>query len=136
MEVQFTVNLVELRHAVRRLLARLPDESAAGDDSIVFHASGNSLEIVAGGTSEVLGAAVVHPGKARIPHHVFRTIARSLQFHGGRSVAIVVSPAVLKINRTEYRHPSISIPNPARGQAFVGVRGFKSAMRDEEKPAE
>jgi hypothetical protein len=84
MEVQFTVNLVELKRAVRRLLTRLPDQSAAGDDSIVFHASRNSLEIVAGGTSEVLGAAVVHPGKARVPHHVFRSIARSLQFHGGR----------------------------------------------------
>jgi len=116
MEVQFTVNLVELKRAVRRLLTRLPDQSAAGDDSIVFHASRNSLEIVAGGTSEVLGAAVVHPGKARVPHHVFRSIARSLQFHGGRAIAIVVSPTVLKINRTEYRHPSISILSPVRGR--------------------
>jgi hypothetical protein len=55
MEVQFTVNLVELKRAVRRLLTRLPDESEAGDDSIVFSASGNDLEIVVGRTSEVLG---------------------------------------------------------------------------------
>jgi len=125
MEIQFTVNLVELKRAVRRLLARLPDESAAGDDSIVFGASGNSLEIVVGGTSEVLRAAIVHPGKARVPHHVFRTIARSLRFHRGRAIAIVVSPAVFKINRTGYRHPGISILSPVRGQAFIGVKPAK-----------
>jgi hypothetical protein len=110
MEVQFTVNLIESvsdeRHA-------LPDESEAGDDSIVFSASGNNLEIVLGRTSEVLGAAVVHPGKARVPHRVFRGIARSLQFHRGRAIAIVLSPTMMKINRTEYRHPSISIWSPA-----------------------
>ena len=41
MEVQFTVNLVELKRAVRRLLVRWPDESEAGDAFIVFKTSGN-----------------------------------------------------------------------------------------------
>src|SRR6516165_2022164 len=40
------------------------------------------------------------------------------------AIAIVVSPAVLKINRTEYRHPSISIPS-LKGQAFVGTKPAK-----------
>jgi len=125
MEVQFAVNLIELKQAVRRLLARLPDESEAGDDSIVFKASGKDLEIVVGSTSEVLRAAVVHPGTAKAAYHVFRSIARSLQFHRGRAIAIVLSPSVLKINRTEYRHPCISTLSPARGQAFVGTKPAK-----------
>jgi hypothetical protein len=62
MGIEVHVCLIDLKHAFRRLAARLPDESEAGGDFIVFSASGNSLDIVVGGTSEVLNAAVVHPG--------------------------------------------------------------------------
>jgi hypothetical protein len=58
MEVEVRVSLINLKRAFRRLLARLPDESEAGSDFIVFSASGNRLDIVVGGTSEVLSATV------------------------------------------------------------------------------
>ena len=39
-QVRFTVNLVELRKACRRLVARLSDESEIGTDFAVFQATG------------------------------------------------------------------------------------------------
>jgi hypothetical protein len=103
------VSLIDLKRAFRRLLARLPDESEAGGDFIVFSASGDRLEIVVGGTSEVLSASVVHPGQARVPCPVFRGIAKTLRFYRGRTVTVVSSKGLLKIGRTEFRHPNISV---------------------------
>jgi hypothetical protein len=88
----------------------LPDESEASGDFIVFSASGNRLGIVVGGTSEVLSASVVHPGQARVPSPVFRGIARSLRFYRRRTVTVAFSKGLLRIVRTEFRHPSISVP--------------------------
>ena len=56
MEVHFTVNLLDLRRAFRRLLARLPDESEAGGGFVLFNADGSNLDIVDRGTSEAWGA--------------------------------------------------------------------------------
>jgi len=53
MQIEVRVSLIDLKRAFRRLLARLPDESEAGSDFIVFSASGNRLEITVGGTFEV-----------------------------------------------------------------------------------
>jgi hypothetical protein len=109
MEVEVRVVLIDLKRAFRRLLARLPDESEASSDFIVFSASGNRLDIVVGGTSEVLSATVLHPGQARVPSPVFRGIARTLRFYGGRAVAVASSTGLLRIVRTEFRHPNISV---------------------------
>jgi hypothetical protein len=50
--VRFTVNLTDLKRSCRRLLTRLPDESEAGGDFVVFNATGDGLQIVADSTSE------------------------------------------------------------------------------------
>lgn len=67
MDVEFTVSLVELKRAFRRLAVALPDESEAGGELVVFEASHNSFEIVARRTSEGLSVSVVHPGRASAP---------------------------------------------------------------------
>ena len=55
MDVEFTVSLVELKLAFRRVSARLPDEAEAGGEFVVFEAyRDNSLEITASGTFEGL----------------------------------------------------------------------------------
>jgi hypothetical protein len=113
MGFELRVSLTDLKRAFRRLLARLPDEMEAGSDFIVFSASGDRLDIMVGGTSEVLNVTVVHPGQARVPSPVFRGIARTLRFHRGGVIAIALSTGSLRIDRTDYRHPSIS----ARGKA-------------------
>ena len=51
-QVQFSVNFADLKRSSRRLLTRLPDESGAGSDFVVFNATGDGLEIVANSTSE------------------------------------------------------------------------------------
>jgi hypothetical protein len=71
MGIEVRVCLIDLKHAFRRLIARLPDESEAGADFIVFRAVADHLEIVSGGTSETLSATVVHLGKAGVPCPVF-----------------------------------------------------------------
>jgi hypothetical protein len=108
MEIEVWVSLIDLKRAFRRLLARLPDEPEAGGDFIFFSASGNSLDIVVGRTSEVLNATVVHPGQARVPCAVFRGIARTLRFYRMCSVQLACSAEVFRIGRTGFRHPSIS----------------------------
>ena len=62
MGIEVRVCLIDLKRAFRRLIARLPDESEAGADFIVFKADADHLEIVSGGTSETLRASVAYPG--------------------------------------------------------------------------
>src|ERR1700740_909866 len=81
---------------------------------------GNSLDIVVGRTSEVLNATVVHPGQARVPCAVFRGIARTLRFYRGKFVTIAFLAGALRVDRTGYRHSSISVLVPCREHALVG----------------
>jgi hypothetical protein len=131
-EVEVRVSLIDLKRAFRRLLARLPDESEAGRDLIVFSARENRLDIVVGGTSEVLNASVVHPGQATVPCPVFRGIARILRFYRRRTVHFAVSAGVLRIDRTDFRHPgiSVSIGWGTRG-AIVTAKATKAQNRSE-----
>jgi len=109
MGIEVRVRLIDLKRAFRRLLARLPDESEAGGNFVVFSASGDSLDMVVGGTSETLRTSVAYPGEARVPYPVFRGIARSLRFYRGRTVSVVSSNGLLSICRTEFRHPNICV---------------------------
>jgi hypothetical protein len=129
MEMEVPVSLVDLKRAFRRLLARLPDESEAGGDFVVFNASGDRLDIVVGGTLEALSASVAHAGQARVPCPVFRGVGRTLRFHRGGVIAIALSPGALRIDRTDYRHTSISVLAPGRGQAIVGTKPAKLQNR-------
>ena len=107
-DVEFTVSLVELKRAFRRLLARLSDESEAGEEFVVFYACDSNLEIVALGTSEGLSASVVHPGRASVPFPVFRGVARILRFYRQKTVRFAFSTGVLSIDHTAFRHARIS----------------------------
>ena len=122
MEMEVLVSLVDLKRAFRRLLTRLPDESEAGGEFIVFGAGGNSLEITAGATSEVLTATVMHPGHARVPSTVFRGIARALRFYRGRTVTVAVKEGLIRIARTDFRHPRIYVLARGPGQPIVGTK--------------
>jgi hypothetical protein len=108
-DVEFTVSLVELKRAFRRLSARLPDESEAGGELVTFDASHNSLEIVAHGTSEGLSAFVVRPGRASVPFPFLRGIARTLRFYRQKTVRFAFSGGVLRIDRTCIWHPSVCV---------------------------
>ena len=108
-DVEFTVSLVELKRAFRRLSARLPDESEAGGVFVVFTACNDKLEITANGTSEGLSASVVYPGRARVPFPVFRGIARILRFYSQKTLSVAFSAGVMTVDRTEFRHPGISV---------------------------
>jgi hypothetical protein len=108
-DVEFTVSLVELKRAFRRLSTRLSDESEAGGELVAFDASHNSLEIVACGTSEGLAVSVVHPGRVNVPFRVFSGIARVLRFYRGKTVYVAFSDGVARIGRTAFRHKDISI---------------------------
>ena len=108
-DVEFTVSLVELKRAFRRLSARLPDESEAGGAFVVFTACNDKLEITANGTFEGLSASGVHPGRARVPFPVFRGVARILRFYRLKTVRFAFSVGELTIDRTAFRHKDISI---------------------------
>jgi hypothetical protein len=108
-EIEVRVSLIELKRAFGRLLARLPDDSEACGDFIVFNASGKNLAMVAGATSGVLSATVLHPGQVRVPYPVFCGIGRILRFYRGRTATVAFSKGLLRIARTEFRHPNISI---------------------------
>ena len=91
-------------------MLRLDDEVPAQDDSVVFSAHGQVVEIVAGGTTELLDATVAHEGRARLPYAVFRGVGRALRFYRARgSASVVLIPGRLRIGTTEYRNPSIAV---------------------------
>jgi hypothetical protein len=125
MGIEVRVRLIDLKRAFRRLIARLPDESEAGANFIVFGADADHLEIVSGGTSETLRATVVHPGEARVPCPVFRGIARTLRFHRETVIMISFSPGSLRMDQTDYRHPSISVLARDGGQAIARTKPAK-----------
>jgi hypothetical protein len=108
-DVEFTVSLVELKRAFRRLSARLPDESEAGGEFVIFNVYDNDLEITASGTSEGLSVSVVQSGRASVPFPVSRGIARILRFYRLKVVRLVFSAGELTIDRTAFRHKDISI---------------------------
>jgi hypothetical protein len=109
MGIEVRVCLIDLKRAFRRLIARLPDESEAGGDFVDFGTSEKTLDIVVGGTSEVLNAIILHPGQGSVPLPVFCGIARILRFHRGIKVDLCFSEGRLKMDRAEFRHPGISI---------------------------
>ena len=117
MEIEVYVSLRDLKRAIRRLMTRLCDEAEAGSQLIVFSAQKNSLEIVAGETSEILSVIVVHGGRATVPYAFFVGIARILRFHCGDRITLVLSTGVFRIDRTEYRHPSITVLDRSGEQA-------------------
>ena len=123
--IEVRVRLIDLKSAFRRLIARLPDESEAGADFVVFRTGADHLEIVSGGTSETLKASVVHSGQARVPCPVFRGIARTLRFHHGTVIMISFLPRSLRIDQTDYRHPNISVLALDGGQAITGTKPAK-----------
>lgn len=125
MEIEVRANLIELKRSFDRLLARLPDESEAGGDFIVFNASGKSLAMVAGATSDVLSAVVRHSGQARVPYPVFCGIGRILRFYRGRTAMVSFSEGLLRIARTEFRHPHISILMSCTELDIVGTKPAK-----------
>jgi hypothetical protein len=109
MEVEFSVSLIELKLAFRRMLSRLPDESDAGSEFVIFEARGDSLEIVAQDTVEGLAVSIVHSGRASVPSAAFSGLARILRFYRQKKVRFAFSAGVVKIDRTEFRHPHISV---------------------------
>jgi hypothetical protein len=125
MEIEIRVNLIDLKRAFRRLSARLPDDSPSSGDFIDFNACEKTLEIVVAGTFEVLTATVVHPGQAKVPCPVFRGIARTLRFYHGKFITIAFLAGALRIDRTFYRHSSISVRAPCRGHSLVGTKPAK-----------
>ena len=122
MKVEFTVSLVELKRAFRRLSARLLDESEVGSEFVIFNARENDLRIVARRTSEGLFASLAHSGRARVPFPTFCGIARILRFYRQKTVRFAFSGGVLKIDRTAIRHPRISVlPGTGRFAARPNV---------------
>lgn len=108
-EIEARVNLVDLRRAFRRVLARLPDEAEAGNEFVIFSVDWNSLGIVAGETSETVSASVTQTGQASVPSSCFRGIARTLGFYRQATIRLAFSNGTLTINRTKFRHGNISL---------------------------
>jgi len=125
MGIEVRVRLIDLKRAFRRLMARLPDESEAGANFIIFRAAADHLEIVSGGTSETLEASIGYPGEAQVPSSVFRGIARTLRFYRQRMITITFSAGVLRIHRTDYRNPRISVLALNGGEATIGTKAAK-----------
>jgi hypothetical protein len=123
--IEVCVSLTDLKRAFRRLLARLPDESEKGSEFIIFRAHGKNLDVTTGGTSETLIASVVHPGLVIVPCSIFRGVARTLRFFRGNGVTIASSTGMLRIARTEFRHPNISVLAPGAEHAIVGTKPAK-----------
>jgi hypothetical protein len=69
------VALVEMKRACRRLLVRYPDECQTGNQSEVFTADHDSLQIQVGSSSEILSAVVVQKGKGSVQYAQFSAMA-------------------------------------------------------------
>ena len=108
-QVRFTVNLVELRKACRRLVLRLSVESEIGTDFALFNATGRALKISTKYSSEILDATIYRSGRATIPRPVFCSLVRALYYCRGQFIEFEFSFGSITISgRTQIRHPRIS----------------------------
>jgi hypothetical protein len=89
--VQFTVNLVDLRRAVRRLTMRLGDESAIDESFVILRVALKQLTIETVNSSEELSIEVHQAGTVNVPVAVFCALAKTLRYHGRRQVRFSIS---------------------------------------------
>ncbi len=108
-DVRFTVNLAELKRAVRRLTMRLGDESAIDERFVIFRVALKRLTIETVNSSEELSVEVHQPGTVNVPVAVFCAIAKTLRYHGRRQVQFSISSGSIGVDRTVTRHPGISV---------------------------
>jgi hypothetical protein len=97
-DVHFTVNLADLKRAVRRLTMRLGDESLPDGRFVTFHAASNALEITTVNSSEELFADVSQSGTANVPVAVFCTLAKTLRFHRSNRVECCISSRSIAVS--------------------------------------
>jgi hypothetical protein len=109
MAVQFTVNLVDLRRAVRRLTMRLSDELAIDLGFVILRVALNQLTIETLNSAEELTADVHQAGTANVPVGVFCALAKTLRYHRGRRIRFRISSGSIDMDRTVIRHPGISV---------------------------
>jgi hypothetical protein len=115
-EIRFTVNLVELRRAGRRLVSRLLDESEIGRDFALFHATGSALELSRGNSSEVLDATIHRSGQVTVPRLVFCNLVSTLRYFRGTVIDFEFSSGIIVLNgRTQIRHSRISVADSKAG---------------------
>ena len=130
MEVRFSVNLIELKQACRRLIARLADESDGDTDYIVLMATGNTLEIRTGNSSEAVPTTITQSGRALIPRRVFCCLVNALRYCRGKTVQFDFSAGTITLSgRTQIRHPQISVNDEtveARTASLFGLRDYYS----------
>jgi hypothetical protein len=122
-QVRFTVNLVELRRACRRLLSRLSDESESGTDFAVFDATGTAMELSTGNSSEVLDATIHRSGQAKVQRPVFSKLVSALRYFRGTVIEFEFSAGTIVLNgRTRIRHLGISLSRWAPGGCSAETR--------------
>jgi hypothetical protein len=110
MALQFTVNLVDLRRAVRRLTMRLADELAIGVGFVILRVAFNQLTIETLNSAEELTAEVHQAGTANVAVAVFCALAKTLRYHHqGRQIRFCISSGSIGVDRTVTRHPGISV---------------------------
>jgi len=110
--VRFTVDLVELRKACRRLVLRLSDESETGTNFALFHATGSTLELSTRNSSEVLNPTIHRSGQATVPRPVFYRLVSTLRYFRGTFIDFEFSSGIIVLNgRTQIRHSGISVAN-------------------------
>jgi hypothetical protein len=109
MAIEFTVSLVDLKRAFRRVSTRLQDEIETGAGVVSFVVTEDSLKIMAGETSETLNVKCLAGGSVRIPINLYCGIARALPLFRKRLVEVAVSAGTLRIDRTDFRHPDVSV---------------------------
>ncbi len=84
------VNLAELKQACKRLLARMSDEFDSGNQSVIFIADRDSLQIQIGSSTETISAEVLQRGRESVPCSMFWNMAHTLRLYREKKVEIVV----------------------------------------------
>ena len=108
MDVQLTVNSVDLKRSFRRLVMRLDHESSSGCEFVVFKAGIHRLEMRTVTSSEELLADVSQSGAATVPVSVFWALAQAMRFDPGRQVNFRFSSGHIVVNRNVIRHLGIN----------------------------
>jgi len=107
--VEFTVDLGELRRALKPLVAAKPRGKDAVGEFVDLSAENNEVVLTTTGAASGFPAAIKSPGYARIPLLVLERWSRTLGKLGEQTALVSVQPGLIRAANLTVRDPGISI---------------------------
>lgn len=109
MALEFTVELVELKNALKAFFAGRPRGKETDLECVDIEAAPGEVALVTSGLSTALDAEVTLPGAARLPYSLFEKIFRQPGKLGEKSAIFRIEAGEIRVGAAAFRNPAITL---------------------------